>query len=72
MYMFFRSLQPRFARRLTGVPFQDFGSLVQDLFDVESDISRGLRSDITPSLYAKGKKFVRLFEIHGGVFFASV
>ncbi|RVW36246.1 hypothetical protein CK203_107285 [Vitis vinifera] len=37
-----------FARHLTGVPFQDFRSLVQALFDVDDDISRGLWSDITP------------------------
>ncbi|RVW18273.1 hypothetical protein CK203_114409 [Vitis vinifera] len=34
MSMFLRSLHPRFARHLTGVPFRDFRSLVQALFDV--------------------------------------
>ena len=48
MCMFFRGLQPRFARRSTGVPFQDFRSLVQDLFDVDGGIARGLWSDIIP------------------------
>ena len=42
MSMFFRSLHPRLARHLTGVSFQDFGSLVQALFDVDDGISRGL------------------------------
>ena len=42
MCMFLRSLQPRFARHLIGVPFQDFRSLVQALFDVDVGISRGL------------------------------
>ncbi|KAL6316705.1 hypothetical protein AAG906_019636 [Vitis piasezkii] len=42
MSMFLRSLHPRFARHLTGVPFQDFRSLVQALFDVDDGISRGL------------------------------
>ncbi|RVW69763.1 hypothetical protein CK203_061840 [Vitis vinifera] len=49
MSMFLRSLHPRFARHLTGVPFQDFRSLVQALFDVDDGISRGLWSDIIPS-----------------------
>ena len=42
MCMFLRSLQPRFSRHLIGVPFQDFRSLVQALFDVDVGISRGL------------------------------
>ena len=56
MSMFLRSLHPRFARHLTGVPFQDFGSLVQALFDVDDGISRGLWSDITlfPDIEGKG------------------
>ncbi|RVX14795.1 hypothetical protein CK203_012029 [Vitis vinifera] len=45
MSMFLRSLHPRFARHLTGVPFQDFRSLVQALFDVDDGISRGLCID---------------------------
>ena len=49
MSMFLRSLHPRFARHLTGVPFQDFRLLVQALFDVDDGISRGLWSDIIPS-----------------------
>ncbi|RVW83146.1 hypothetical protein CK203_044927 [Vitis vinifera] len=53
--MFFRSLHPRFARHLTGVPFQDFRSLVQALFDVDDGISRGLWSDIIPSPDTEGK-----------------
>ena len=42
MSMVLRSLHPRFARHLTGVPFQDFRSLVQALLDVDNGISRGL------------------------------
>ncbi|RVW76145.1 hypothetical protein CK203_044290 [Vitis vinifera] len=44
-----------FARHLTGVPFQDFRSLVQALFDVDDGISRGLWSDIIPSLDTEGR-----------------
>ncbi|RVW32222.1 hypothetical protein CK203_080078 [Vitis vinifera] len=56
MSMFLRSLHPRFARHLTGVPFQDFRSLVQALFDVDDGISRGLWSDIIPSPDTEGKE----------------
>ncbi|RVW57574.1 hypothetical protein CK203_113362 [Vitis vinifera] len=45
MSMFLRSLHPSFARHLIGVPFQDFRSLVQALFDVDDGISRGLCID---------------------------
>ncbi|KAL6325739.1 hypothetical protein AAG906_026567 [Vitis piasezkii] len=58
MSMFFRSLHPRFARHLTGVPFHDFRSLVQALFDIDDGISRGLWSDITPSPDTEGKGVV--------------
>ncbi|RVW62467.1 hypothetical protein CK203_060427 [Vitis vinifera] len=40
--MVLRSLQPRIARHVVGVPFADFGSLVLTLYDVEDGISRGL------------------------------
>ena len=40
--MVLRSLQPRIARHVVGVPFMDFGSLVLALYDVEDGISRGL------------------------------
>ena len=33
--MVLRSLQPRIARYVVGVPFTDFGSLVSALYDVE-------------------------------------
>ena len=33
--MVLRSLQPRIARHVVGVPFTDFGSLVSALYDVE-------------------------------------
>ena len=55
MSMFLRSLHPRFARHLTGVPFRDFRSLVQALIDVDDGISRGLWSDITHSPDTEGK-----------------
>lgn len=43
--MVLRSLQPRIARHVVGVPFADFGSLVMALYDVEDGISRGLWTD---------------------------
>ncbi|KAL6336546.1 hypothetical protein AAG906_025097 [Vitis piasezkii] len=53
--MVLRSLQPRIARHVVGVPFADFGSLVLALYDVEDGISRGLWTDSSPS-DIKGKK----------------
>ncbi|RVW49198.1 hypothetical protein CK203_087456 [Vitis vinifera] len=53
--MVLRSLQPRIARHVVGVPFANFGSLVLALYDVEDDISRGLWTDSSPS-GIKGKK----------------
>ena len=53
--MVLRSLQPKIARHMVGVPFADFGSLVLALYDVEDDISRGLWTDSSPS-DVKGKK----------------
>ena len=50
--MALRSLQPRIARHVVGVPFTDFGSLVLALYDVKDGISRGLWTDS----YVKGKK----------------
>ena len=67
MSMFLRSLHPRFARHLTGVPFQDFRSLVQALFDVDDGISRELWLDITPSPDTEGKRVVGSSESYGGV-----
>ena len=67
MSMFLRSLHPRFARHLTGVPFQDFRSLVQALFDVDDGISKGLWSDITLSLDTEGKRVVGSSESYRGV-----
>ena len=40
--MVLRNLQPRFARRLVGIPFQDLKSLVHATFGVEEAIARGL------------------------------
>ncbi|KAL6323732.1 hypothetical protein AAG906_002200 [Vitis piasezkii] len=67
MSMFLRSLHPRFARHLTGVPFQDFRSLVQALFDVDDGISRGLWSNIIPSPDTEGKRVGGSSESYGGV-----
>ncbi|RVX05806.1 hypothetical protein CK203_023779 [Vitis vinifera] len=67
MSMFLRSLHPRFARHLTGVSFQDFGSLVQAFFDVDDGISRGLWSDIIHSPDIEGKGVGGSFESYGGV-----
>ena len=53
--MVLRSLQPRIARHVVGVPFTDFGSLVSALYDVDDDISRELWYDYSP-VDAKGKK----------------
>ncbi|RVW62765.1 hypothetical protein CK203_058889 [Vitis vinifera] len=54
--MVLRNLQPRFARRLIGIPFQDLKSLVHATFNVEEAIARGLWIDTTPSLNSKGNK----------------
>nr|CAN77280.1 hypothetical protein VITISV_018407 [Vitis vinifera] len=67
MSMFLRSLHPRFARHLTGVPFQDFRSLVQALFDVDDGISRGLWSDIIPSPDTEGKRVGGSSEGYGDI-----
>ncbi|KAL6348381.1 hypothetical protein AAG906_005686 [Vitis piasezkii] len=53
--MVLRSLQPRIARHVVGVPFTDFGSLVLALYEVEEGISRDLWTD-SPSSDVKGKK----------------
>ena len=71
MSMFLRILHPRFAQHLTGVPFQDFRSLVQAAFDVDDGISRGLWSDITHSPDTKGKRVVGSSESYGGVYSAD-
>ncbi|WJZ84078.1 hypothetical protein VitviT2T_003703 [Vitis vinifera] len=47
--MVLRSLQPKIARHVVGVPFTNFGSLVLALYDVEDGISRGLWTDSSPS-----------------------
>ncbi|RVW35109.1 hypothetical protein CK203_085922 [Vitis vinifera] len=56
-----------FARHLTGVPFQDFRSLVQALFDVDDGLSRGLWSDIIPSPDTEGKRVGGSSESYGGI-----
>ena len=53
--MVLRSLQPRIAKHMVGVPFTDFGSLVLALYDVEDGISKGLWTNSSPS-DVKGKK----------------
>ncbi|RVW66981.1 hypothetical protein CK203_066079 [Vitis vinifera] len=59
--MVLRNLQPRFVRRLVGIPFQDLRSLVQAAFSVEEAIARGLWTDTTPSPDSKGKKLIGPF-----------
>ena len=56
--MVLRSLQPRIARHVVGIPFTDFGSLVLALYDVEDGISSGLWVDSSPT-DVKGKKASR-------------
>ena len=56
--MSLRSLQPRIARHVVGIPFTDFGSLVLALYDVEDGISSGLWADSSPT-DVKGKKASR-------------
>ena len=56
--MVLRNLQPRFVRRLVGIPFQDLKSLVHATFSVEKAIARGLWTDTAPSHDNKGKKLV--------------
>ena len=41
--------KPRFARNLMGFPHTDFGSLVQALYGIEEDITRGLWSESSPT-----------------------
>ncbi|RVW90021.1 hypothetical protein CK203_035886 [Vitis vinifera] len=53
--MVLRNLQPRFARRLVGIPFQDLKSLIHAAFNVEEVIARGLWTDTTLFLDNKGK-----------------
>ena len=65
--MVLRNLQPRFARRLVGVPFQDLRSLVQAAFSVEEAIAQGLWIDTTPSPNSKGKKLIGPFSRSGEV-----
>ncbi|RVW27330.1 hypothetical protein CK203_110326 [Vitis vinifera] len=48
--MVLRSLQPRIARHVVGVPFADFGSLVMALYDVERrHHERALRDPRSPT-----------------------
>ena len=54
--MVLRNLQPRFTRRLVGIPFQDLKSLVHATFSVKEAIAQGLWTDTTPSPDSKGKK----------------
>ena len=56
--MVLTNLQPRFSKRLMGIPFQDLKSLVHAI-SVEESIARGLWTYTTPSPNIKGKKPVR-------------
>ena len=53
--MVLTNLQPRFSKRLMGIPFQDLKSLVHAI-SVEESIARGLWTYTTPSPNIKGKK----------------
>ena len=53
--MILRSLQPRFAKHLTGFPHTNFGSLVQALYGIKEDIARELWPESSP-FDSKGKK----------------
>ncbi|RVW32930.1 hypothetical protein CK203_112633 [Vitis vinifera] len=65
--MALQNLQPRFARCLMGIPFQDLGSLVQAAFSVEEAITRGLWTNTTPSPDSKGKKLIGPYSRSGEV-----
>ena len=65
--MVLRNLQPRFARHLVGIPFQDLKSLVHAAFSVKEAIARGLWTDIAPSPDSKGQKLVGSFSRSGEV-----
>ena len=65
--MVLQNLQPGFARRLVGIPFQDLRSLVQVAFSVEEAIARGLWTDTTSSPNSKGKKLIGPFSRSGEV-----
>ncbi|RVW28300.1 hypothetical protein CK203_099934 [Vitis vinifera] len=64
---FLRQGSDEFAQHLTGVPFQDFRSLVQALIDVDDGISKGLWSDIIPSSDTEGKGVGGSSESYGDV-----
>ena len=55
--MVMRSLQPRIARHVVGVPFIDFDYLVLALYDVEDGISRGLWTNSSLSDVNRKKPF---------------
>ncbi|KAL6319600.1 hypothetical protein AAG906_020677 [Vitis piasezkii] len=57
-FAFSANIDPRFARRLVGIPFQDLKSLVHATFNVKETIARGLWIDTTISPDSKGKKLV--------------
>nr|CAN62597.1 hypothetical protein VITISV_041531 [Vitis vinifera] len=57
-FAFSADIDPRFAKRLVGIPFQDLRSLVHGAFSVEEAMARGLWTDTTPSPDSKGKKLI--------------
>ncbi|RVW83937.1 hypothetical protein CK203_042068 [Vitis vinifera] len=57
-FAFSADIDPRFARRLVGIPFQDLKSIVHTTFNVGEAIARGLWTNTTLSLNSKGKKLV--------------
>ena len=54
--MVLRNLQPRLARLLVGIPFQDLKSLIHATFNVEEVIARGLWTDTTLFPNNKGNR----------------
>ena len=55
--MVLRSLQPKIARHIVGIPLTYFDYLVLDLYDVEDGIYRGLWTDSSPIDVKEKKPF---------------
>ena len=60
--MIMRSLQPKYARHLMGVPIMDYKDLIEALYGIEDGMARGFLSD-SSSFDSKGKKPSRLGEV---------
>ena len=55
--MVLRSLQPKIAKHVVGIPLTYFDYLVLDLYDVEDGIYRGLWTDSSPIDVKEKKPF---------------